>query len=348
MYSFISGFYEGFILILSYSYVLKLLALSCIYEIIITVLDYEFKLRALLTLTTTDTTNTYTTGTTTTGTYGGTTSTSSSSGTGVTGAGGIGVGVGVGVRSSSHNSGNNSIKGNEDQFANLMGHFGQLTNFISLLVSLFGFSVIVKRMGVKFSLLIFPSILVAAVVMTNLVSSLNFLFITVSLLKALIFSFSEPVKELLYINTSESIKYKAKAWIDVFGCRLAKAIGSFITYQSGGDLGILRSVSELPCLILSIALLCVAYFIGREFDYNQKKGIIVGMPSSSSVGVGAERGGGGGGEYRSVRSQGSVGAGAGVGVGGVYADLPERNGRKPGDVGYDGYDLHLFEGVFED
>ena len=317
-------------------------------------LDYEFKLRALLTLTTTnsgstDTANTYSTSTTT-GTYGTTTTSTTSSGTGVAGAGGGigvgGIGTGVGVRSSSNNN-NSSIKGNEDQFANLMGHFGQLTNFISLLVSLFGFSVIVKRMGIRFSLLIFPSILVAAVVMTNLVSSLNFLFITVSLLKALIFSFNEPVKELLYINTSESIKYKAKAWIDVFGCRLAKAIGSFITYQSGGDLGVLRSVSELPCLILSIALLCVAYFIGREFDYNQKKGIIVGMPSScvGAGGVGVERGGGGG-EYRSVRSQGSVGAG--VGVVGVYADLPERNGRKPGDVGYDGYDLHLFEGVFED
>ena len=313
-------------------------------------LDYEFKLRALLTLTTTstttDTANTYTTDTSTytTGTYG-TPSSGSSSTTVVSG-----TGAGTGVRSSSNNNNsNNNIKGNEDQFANLMGHFGQLTNFISLLVSLFGFSVIVKRMGIKFSLLMFPSILVAAVVMTNLVSSLNFLFITVSLLKALIFSFNEPVKELLYINTSESIKYKAKAWIDVFGCRLAKAIGSFITYQSGGDLGVLRSVSELPCLILSIALLCVAYFIGREFDYNQKKGIIVGMPSScvGAGGVGVERGGGGGGgEYRSVRSQGSVGAG--VGVVGVYADLPERNGRKPGDVGYDGYDLHLFEGVFED
>ena len=25
-----------------------------------------------------------------------------------------------------------------------------------------------------------------------------------------------------------------------------------------------------------------------------------------------------------------------------------RNGLKPGDVGYDGYDLHLFDGVFDD
>jgi len=26
--------------------------------------------------------------------------------------------------------------------------------------------------------------------------------------------------------------------------------------------------------------------------------------------------------------------------------LPERGGKKPGEVGYDGYDLQLFEGVF--
>ena len=69
---------------------------------------------------------------------------------------------------------------------------------------------------------------------TNLAPSLWVLFSMVSIVKALCYSFFEPVKELLYIPTSQPIKFKAKAWIDVFGCRLAKAAGSFITNLARG------------------------------------------------------------------------------------------------------------------
>jgi AAA family ATP:ADP antiporter len=50
------------------------------------------------------------------------------------------------------------------------------------------------------------------------------LFMLLSVLKAITFSLNEPVKELLYMPTSEAIKFKVKAWIDVFGARCAKAV----------------------------------------------------------------------------------------------------------------------------
>ena len=55
-------------------------------------------------------------------------------------------------------------------------------------------------------------------------------------LKAITFSLNEPVKELLYMPTSEAVKFKAKAWIDVFGARCAKALGSYITNIANGEM----------------------------------------------------------------------------------------------------------------
>ena len=40
---------------------------------------------------------------------------------------------------------------------------------------------------------------------------------------------------MLYLPTSDAIKFKAKGWIDVFGSRVAKGVGSFVTLSSRGD-----------------------------------------------------------------------------------------------------------------
>lgn len=40
---------------------------------------------------------------------------------------------------------------------------------------------------------------------------------------------------MLYLPTSDAIKFKAKGWIDVFGSRCAKGVGSFVTLSTRGD-----------------------------------------------------------------------------------------------------------------
>lgn len=266
------GFYEGLMLILRHKYILKLAGVSCLYEIVVTVLDYQFKILGANHV---------------------------SSMSVAAAAGGI----------------INSTIGDGDRFASLLGHFGQLTNVVSFFVSFFGFSFLVHRIGVKHSLLVFPTILFIAVIVTNLVPSLWVLFSMVSIVKALSFSLNEPVKELLYIPTSQPIKFKAKAWIDVFGCRLAKAAGSFITHIAHGDANKLRAISEIPCLLISFFILILAWQIGSEFQHLTKENIVIGEENQFFVHA---------------------------------QNLPTRKGLNPGDVGYDGYDLGLFEGAFDD
>jgi AAA family ATP:ADP antiporter len=264
------GFYEGLLLIVQHRYTMVLLGVSCLYEVVVTVLDYEFK---------------------------------------IMGADSVTI-ESIVIGEESH--------ADSDKFASLLGHFGQLTNFVSFVVSFFGFSLLVHRIGVRYSLLVFPFVLFAAVVLTNLAPTLWVLFVSVSVVKALIFSLNEPVKELLYIPTSEPIKFKAKAWIDVFGSRFAKAAGSFITSLAAGNAAKLRAISEIPCIIIAIILILLVWSIGKEFD-------------------------------RLIETHETVGCDNKVYNGTYDIDsLPVRNGLRPGDVGYDGYDLKLFEGVFED
>ena len=225
--SVLAGFSEGFMLLLRNKYMLMVFGVSCLYEIVVTILDYQFKILAVH-------------------------ANSTKPDVILSDGRAVGAGAGAGVY--------------EDQFANLLGHFGQATNLFSFLVSFFGFSFLVHRIGVRFSLMIFPTVLFGAVVVTNLLPSLSVLFVCVSVIKALVFSLHDPVKELLYIPTSIHMKFKAKAWIDVFGSRLAKAVGSAVSYLSYGDAKTLRAIAEVPCLLISLGVLSLAYLVGTEFE----------------------------------------------------------------------------------
>lgn len=280
------GFYEGLSLIMQHNYVMLLLGVSCLYEVVVTVLDYQFKI--------------------------------------------LGADS-VALHSDSIQDGG---AGDGDRFANLLGHFGQVTNFLSFVVSFFGFSFLVRYIGVRSSLMIFPVVLFLAVLLTNLVPSLSVLFFSVSLIKALVFSLHDPVKELLYIPTSQPIKFKAKAWIDVFGSRLAKAGGSFITSIAAGKAERLRNIAEIPCLLLSLCILAIAWSIGTMFQKLVEERVVVGGDNTVRIS-----------KVAATRSREEWGSRSGSYD---YQDCPEINGLKPGDVGYSGYDLQLFDGVWPD
>lgn len=176
---------DGFGLILRHSYVANLLVISTLYEVVLTVLDFEMKIigRARY-------------------------------GTDTRGA---------------------------EEFAGLMGNFGQTVNTISFVFSLAGFSYVVRSLGLPLTLLVFPILLVGATLLTYAFPSLWTLFVTTAVLKALTYALNvstrgrrarhppqEPALEMLYVPTNTDIKFKAKAWIDVVGARSAKAIGSAI------------------------------------------------------------------------------------------------------------------------
>lgn len=106
-------------------------------------------------------------------------------------------------------------------------------------------------------------------------TNLPVLFLSMSLLKALTYSINDPAKEILYIPTSNAIKFKAKFWIDVVGARVAKAIGSSINTYAGTIDRIVK-YGSLPSLLTAAALWFICYVVGIRFDELLETGEIIG------------------------------------------------------------------------
>jgi AAA family ATP:ADP antiporter len=158
-----------------------------------------------------------------------------------------------------------------------MGHYGQLTNITSLLFSYFAFPWLIRKLGLRLTLRLFPTLLLVATVVTfgALPGNLAVLFISMALLKAMTYSVHDPSKELLYLPTSNAIKFRAKFWIDVVGARVAKAVGSSINTFAGSVDRSLR-VGTVPSLLTAAALWFVCYRVGFQFDSLVHNGSVVG------------------------------------------------------------------------
>ncbi len=150
----VETFKSGFRLMTSHRYLPLLMGVSCLYEVVLTVIDYEMKVLAV---------NKYRNG----------------------------------VYLSPHSEGD---------FTAIMGHFGQTTNFLSLAMSFFGTSLIVRSLGLPLAISIFPCLLILGVFISTAAPSLPTLFIIVSVLKSLTYSLGEPCKEMLYMVTSDNVK----------------------------------------------------------------------------------------------------------------------------------------------
>jgi TLC ATP/ADP transporter len=105
--------------------------------------------------------------------------------------------------------------------------------------------------------------------------NLTVLFFSMSILKAMTYSIHDPSKEILYIPTSNAIKFKSKFWIDVVGARFAKAIGSSINAHAGSVDRSIR-VASAPSLVTAAGLWYVCFRVGRQFEHLVQNQYVVG------------------------------------------------------------------------
>jgi len=170
---------------------------------------------------------------------------------------------------------------NNMSFTEFMGHYGQVVNITSLIFSSLLFPFLIRRFGLRQTLLTFPSMLlfVTFVAYIALPGNLTVLLVSLSLLKAMTYSVHDPSKEMLYIPTSNAIKLRAKFWIDVVGERITKAVGSaFNTFAKDVEQSV--KIGYLPSLLSALSLWLVCYYVGLRFDKLLATGEIVGLEHS--------------------------------------------------------------------
>jgi ATP/ADP translocase len=229
-------FLSGLYLIFNHSYVLLILGVSCLYEVAMTLLDYQMKLLGFARFR--DDVNTTT--------------------------------------EAMISNTNNSMS-----FTKFMGHYGQLVNVTSLLFSSLLFPYLIRRLGLRRTLMWFPTMLLVVTFLAYgaLPGNLAVLFVSLSLLKAMTYSIHDPSKELLYIPTSNAIKFRAKFWIDVVGERISKAIGSaFNTLAKNIEQSV--KIGTFPSLLSAAGLWLVCYYVGKRFDDLLATGKIIGLERS--------------------------------------------------------------------
>ncbi|NDD98849.1 hypothetical protein EB008_00985 [bacterium] len=106
------------------------------------------------------------------------------------------------------------------------GWFFGLVNIMNVLLQLFGSFFLIELIGLKRSHLSIPVFLASALLSFLFLPSFGLIAFTYGSIKALDYSIFGVVKEMLYIPLGIDQKFKAKAVIDVFLYRSAKAIAS--------------------------------------------------------------------------------------------------------------------------
>ena len=142
-----------------------------------------------------------------------------------------------------------------------------ITNWVSMLVQFFLTSFVMTRFGLTAALAILPAAVLlasagfAAVPLLWMGSFLN------TADNGFSYSINQSAKEALYVPTSRDEKYRAKAFIDMFVQRFAKAIAvgiSLLITTIFSDFNSLRYLSLVTIVIILVWFYAVRY-AGRKF-----------------------------------------------------------------------------------
>lgn len=172
----------------------------------------------------------------------------------------------------------------EAGFQKFMGIFGLATNSLAFLMALLGTSYIMRRYGLRFCLLFYPVTLAIALVALYSYYSLGHpgdsmmlwaTFGAMMIMKGLSYAVNNPAKDMMYIPTSKSAKFKAKGWTDMFGGRMAKSGGAQMTNMLKHNMTTLITYGTLLGLGIIGAWIIVAIYVGKKNEQLLKDGQIV-------------------------------------------------------------------------
>ena len=147
------------------------------------------------------------------------------------------------------------------------GLVGQITGIGSIVVQLLVTSFVMKRYGVGVALLFLPVAILFSSVGFLLVPSLVFVVAMSASDNALNYSINQSAREALYTPTSRDVKYKAKAFIDMFVQRFAKVVAVVLNLSVAAFVGVqgVRWLS-LASIAVLIAWIALVRYAGQQFD----------------------------------------------------------------------------------
>ncbi len=142
-----------------------------------------------------------------------------------------------------------------------------ITNVVAMVVQFFLTSFIMTRFGIGVALLVLPVVALAGSTAFMVTPILWFGSLLNTADNGFSYSINQSAKESLYVPTTKDEKYKAKAFIDMFAQRFAKAVAVFVS------LAITREFSEfsrvrwlsLFSIVAVVLWILAAHYAGKRF-----------------------------------------------------------------------------------
>lgn len=208
------GFFEGLRLIFSSTYLLGIFAIITAYEVIVTILDFNFKTI-------------------------------------------------VSAAYPVHH-----------EMTIYLSHYGIWVGIVSMASIILGINKIQRLLGLGASLALLPILVACAVLTFKAFPMLSMLFWIMVLSKAINYALNQPSMKQLYIPTTKDAKYKSQAFIEMYGSRGAKAMGSGVNVwrkvfiQKYGAIAGLNSFITM-CTWASLGIIAVWFpitlYLGKSF-----------------------------------------------------------------------------------
>lgn len=151
-----------------------------------------------------------------------------------------------------------SFIGDKQGMLSFFFNYAVMVQIVSSSFSLVG-GYFFSKLGVKKMVVLYPFCFLACVLMIKFYPSLLIFTSGFALIRGIHYGLNKPARESLYIPTTKEVRYKSKAWIDVFGTRIFKATGASIC----------RLPSFFPdgfLFMLPIAWVFIASFVGIRYD----------------------------------------------------------------------------------
>ncbi len=142
-----------------------------------------------------------------------------------------------------------------------------ITNVVSLLVQLLLTSLVMRKFGISVALLILPVAVLSASTAFMILPGLWLGSLLNTADNGFSYSINPSAKEALYVPTSREEKYKAKAFIDMFVQRFAKALAVGLSLGITtlfADFSSVRWLSALTLPLVALWILAVRH-AGHRF-----------------------------------------------------------------------------------
>lgn len=167
--------------------------------------------------------------------------------------------------------------------ATFHGKYGMSINALAMVFALLGTSFFMRRYGLRFCLISYPTLI--GVVLISLlgfkylgadnITIMWALFGSMVAIKGLSYALNNPTKEVMYIPTSKDVRFKAKGWIESFGGRSSKGVGSAINNQFVNNLNELLLFGTLISLGIVGAWIIIANYLGKKYNQLQENNTII-------------------------------------------------------------------------